>query len=228
MVPKPASYAVATSSLSLVTPEIPPLSPIPISQIKTWISAPRAAFWRGSDHCTGKGIKLAVPALDGDKPCTKTACLFNVKEDPSESNDLAGHSKYASLITDLTAALDAAAKTGPPFAETFEDKKDDKAAKAQICAIATGMGFVEPADCDTCGSVPPVPPSPSPSPSPAPPSPGPPSCIKACEKDCPSESFKSYDDCLKCTRDSSECSGKCKPKERKAFCGAETSAFSVV
>jgi hypothetical protein len=162
---------------------------------------------KGTDHATSKGVKGSG---SGKTYCVDAPCLFNVRDDIEESNDLSGKAKYADMVKDLTARLSAAAAEGPPFADTPGKKKE---LKAQICSIAQSIGFVEPADCDCAG--PPTPPTP---PAPTPPAPVPASCSKACAKDCPLDKFSTYDDCLTCTRQSSDATSACKPKERHAYC----------
>merc|ERR1712232_480797 len=99
----------------------------------------------GTDHASCGGLK-DIELESGkkekkEKKCVDKPCLFNVRDDISESDDLAGKPEHADLIKDLQARLAKAAKEGPEFAETPGDKSK---LKEQQCAITTAMGFVEP------------------------------------------------------------------------------------
>lgn len=69
--------------------------------------------------------------------------LFNLKTDPSESNNLAGDTTYKDLIKQMKEKLKKAAETGP--APAFEDLHD-KAVKKAICDQENHTGYLEPFD----------------------------------------------------------------------------------
>jgi len=170
----------------------------------------------GTNHARATATTI-TPSGKFDGLCVSSPCLFNLTADPSETTDLGSDSKYADVVKELSAKLEAAAATGPPFAETFLDKKKSQAAKVQQCNIATAYGFVEPADCEECPGWSPSPgpgPGPSPGPSPAPSK----ECTDALKSSCPIKSFSTFNDCLKCTRDASPVTQACKPSQRQSYC----------
>lgn len=96
----------------------------------------------GTDHCRAAPGHTA-PGTDKCKP----HCLFNVEEDESESRDLAGDPKYASLIANITRILETAAKTGPPPAYVYPAGQWPSKVQALLSNMAAG-GFLEPLDLE--------------------------------------------------------------------------------
>jgi hypothetical protein len=81
-------------------------------------------------------------------------------------------------------------------------------------------GYVQPADMYEPfppPRSPPTPPLPTPAPAPTPPVPIPAGCLKALKAKCPLP-FKSYGDCLTCTRKYAN-KPTCSPGERYTYCG---------
>ena len=183
----------------------PPESPIPFGHSGGTVEP-------GTDHANGPGIKESTPS-----PRCKPACLFDVVADANETHDLAAEPSHASVLQSMLSTLTAATADAMPPQEIFQ--AGDNAAKAenaaQMAAICAQTGFLEPGDI-----IPPVPPPAPPAPpSPSPPSPGPTgACAKALAKVCPAKEFKTYDECLACTRKHDP--PNCKPKERQAYCHA--------
>jgi len=168
----------------------------------------------GTGHSTGPGMS------DGPYNktlCTKSPCLFNLKDDITESHDLAADPQYAPLIKNLTKRLENVAKSAMPFSKIFRDSKEFKAAKEAICKIIDQTGFVEPADVPLGPTPPPTPLGPTPPPTPVP---IPPECETAMEKICPHSKYPDETTCRKCchTNKSDLTPAGCKPKYFTAYC----------
>lgn len=185
---------------------------------------------KGTDHATGPGMK------DGPynkSLCKKRPCLFNLKDDITESKDLAGDPQYADLIKNLTAHLKKVAKSAMPFSKIFTKSSDFKAAKEAMCNVITKTGFIEPADFPLGPTPPPTPLGPTPPPTPAPPptpgSPTPPptpgpipsDCEKEMEKICAHSKYPDDKTCRKCchTNKPDLTKHNCKPEDFASYCG---------
>ena len=165
----------------------------------------------GTDHCTAPGSKSKVAG-----PACATGCLFDVMQDPSESNDLASNPAYKTQLAAMKARLLEAAQDAMPPQFAF-DPDSPQAAKqanqAQMDRICATTGFLEPGDI-----IPPLPPSPPGPPSPSP-SPLPGKCKAVLASKCPLPQFKTYDACLACTREYAN-KPTCKPSDRQTYCHA--------
>ena len=68
-------------------------------------------------------------------------CLFNLRNDPGEVNNLYGHIEYAQMIQSMRSKLHAAGKSAPPPSSFWRDPKEGL---AKICAATTATGYLEP------------------------------------------------------------------------------------
>ena len=84
----------------------------------------------GTDHCDGTGLSGGNGA--GPK-CAAPGCLFDVKLDPSESNDLSRDATYATQLAAMRNRLHEAAQTGMPPADAFPSS--ERAAQA-ACVVS--------------------------------------------------------------------------------------------
>jgi hypothetical protein len=117
-------------------------------------------------------------------------------------------------------------KTGIAIPELLPKKQFTAVYRPLRCALAASTGHWLPVDW--LGTLPPTPPPSPPAtlpPSPPPSPPGPPTpkpapvnCQTVLKMKCPLP-FKTYDDCLACTRANAS-SPICKPKERQAYCNS--------
>lgn len=174
----------------------------------------------GTGHATGPGMS------DGPynkSLCKNRPCLFNLKDDISESIDLGGDPQYANLIKNLTARLAKVSMSAMPFAKIFTKSSDFKAAKEAMCKVIDQTGFMEPADF-------PLGPTPPPTPGP-PPTPAiiPTDCEKAMEKKCPHSKYPDEKTCRSCCHANKEdlSTHGCKPKHFTSYCGAELYIFNI-
>ena len=78
----------------------------------------------------------------------KPPCLFNLRDDPSERNNLGADSQHAALLASLIARLAAAARTGPPLATAFAPDVGPKNSTVEkaICDQQGAYGYLEPYD----------------------------------------------------------------------------------
>jgi len=105
--------------------------------------------------------------------------------------------------------------------------KDEKSGYAFSELQLTIKGSGQPCPAAPPGPTP-APPTPPVPPGPTPPAPSPSgTCEQVMIKECPKDSFKTYDDCLKCTRDKSDVATTCRPRDRQAYCGSMSMPIEV-
>lgn len=81
------------------------------------------------------------------KFCVDRPCLFNVVDDPSESNDLAANQSYAETIAMMTKRLAEAGASGPPLSLAYPYPPAQQAEmEKQICDHAVETDYWEPVD----------------------------------------------------------------------------------
>ena len=114
----------------------------------------------GTDHMRAGGVKQN--STGHTNHICVPSCLFDVVADPGEQNDLAANPAMVGLIASLTARVEAAAATGPPWA--WEDHAKETAANNHNCVEARRTGFYEPVLEVWPPPEPPPPPPPSPIP----------------------------------------------------------------
>jgi hypothetical protein len=94
----------------------------------------------GTDHV--RSIELGGATIHHCNPY----CLFNLTEDPGESNDLAGNSAFSSVAAALIARLDYHGSTGPPPAWIWPNITDYNKAVPKLCPSLFENGTLQPLD----------------------------------------------------------------------------------
>jgi len=96
--------------------------------------------WKIINGFGGDGRNVALPpksnqAVPTEAPCIKTACLFNIDEDPNEQNDLASHEPklVASMLERLSVLSTPMCEPQPPDSLTPEPSD-------QECAVVNRYG----------------------------------------------------------------------------------------
>jgi hypothetical protein len=114
----------------------------------------------GTDHMRAGGVRQNQTGHQ-THTCFP-ACLYDLVADPGETHDLAGDPAMYQVIVSLTARVQAAAATGPPWA--WLDNSAARAAVDHNCVVAEETGYYEP----VLESFPPPEPPPPPPPAPVP------------------------------------------------------------
>lgn len=94
----------------------------------------------GTDHARAGGVKQ-----NSTQPFHSCVphCLFDLIADPGEHNDMAADPKMAEVIASITARVEAAAATGPPWAWPM-DGNPLQTAEYENCQATLKTGFFEP------------------------------------------------------------------------------------
>lgn len=106
-------------------------------------------FGRSGGNIEGSTGHCRGPTGSGSKNMSVVCspCLFNVVDDPTESNDLASNASYASTIAQLTQRLSEAGLEGPPLSLAYPySPAQQKVMETQICQHAQATGYWEPVD----------------------------------------------------------------------------------
>ena len=137
----------------------PAASPVPFGLSSGGLEA-------GTDHMRAGGVKQNTTLPDGTHHAYKTcvpACLFDLIADPGEQHDLAADPAVADVLASITARVEAAAATGPPWAWPKEGNQL-QTAEYENCLTTEKTGYFEPVLEDWPPPGPPPPPPPSPVP----------------------------------------------------------------
>lgn len=125
--------------------------------IKNGKPCPCAARQGGPNACcvhsietSGRSCKEVGPPCvvhRGPEPA-KPPCLFNLRDDPGERNNLGADPQHATLLASLIAKLAEAASTGPPLSVAFAPDVGPKNSTVlqAICDQEGAYGYLEPYD----------------------------------------------------------------------------------
>eukprot|EP00937_MAST-01D_sp_MAST-1D-sp2_P001249 g1249.t1 len=196
----------------------PPLAqPVPYGQSKGKVTQ--------GDHCEGGHWDAQFTHQNAS--CVPY-CLFDVKRDPSESNDLSGSAAHRDVAQQLLQRLGEVSRTGVAVPELCNKTEYKRRFGAVRCAVAEQTGFWLPLDFVPTAPTPPPPAPPAP-PAPTPTPTAPPACAVAIDKACPAAKFADSKSCRKCcsqNRDALKEFG-CRPKYDTAVCNARGGVLVV-